>query len=78
MDNGFFEEFKNKVRELIILQFQDYQIEVKHIRKELEISNKDRSGIIFISRSLAELEKEGFLEKVFSKELRPKKYRRKI
>lgn len=75
--SGFTLDFFNKVKEIIKNNFKPgYIIEVKHLRKIMDIEGKDRSKIIFLSRVLKELESKGFLVKYREKEVsRVKQYK---
>lgn len=59
---GFTLDLFNKVKDIIKNNFKSGSIiEVKHLRKIMQISSKNRSSIIFLSRVLKELEIHGIL-----------------
>ena len=63
MGEGFFNLFLEKVVDAINENIQDESIiEVKHVRKIMDISPKNRSKTAFISRALQKLSDDGHLE----------------
>ncbi|MHA1683066.1 MAG: hypothetical protein ACTSUE_19160 [Promethearchaeota archaeon] len=75
MVEGYFQKFLIETSEIINKHFKDASIlEVKHIRKAMDISSKNRSKIIFISRALQKLSNLGYLEYVGRNS--PKKFKK--
>nr|MDO8114709.1 hypothetical protein [Candidatus Sigynarchaeota archaeon] len=63
MAEGFFETFLLQIARTINEKFNAGAIlEVKHLRKVLEIPSSNRSKVIFLSRALQKLNDLGFLE----------------
>ena len=63
MGEGFFELFLEKVVKAINDNVQDETIiEVKHVRRIMDISSKNRSKTAFVSRALQKLSDDGHLE----------------
>lgn len=63
MVQGFFETFLLQIAQSINEKFNLGAIlEVKHLRKVMEIKSSDRSKIIFLARALQKLNDFGFLE----------------
>ncbi|MBD3187412.1 hypothetical protein GF325_11325 [Candidatus Bathyarchaeota archaeon] len=75
MADGFFKSITLEIARVINKHFSDGAIiEVKHIRKVMGISSRNRSKIIFISRALQTLSDKGSLEYVGRNS--PKKYKK--
>jgi hypothetical protein len=74
MVQGFFETFLLQIAQSINEKFSMGAIlEVKHLRKAMEIKSSDRSKIIFLARALQKLNDLGFLE--FVGRNSPKKFK---
>ena len=63
MSDGFFDNFIKDVEKAIKDNFNDGAIlEVRHVKRVMGISSKNRSKTAFISRALDKLSMDGLLE----------------
>ncbi len=75
MNDGFFESFLLEVVNAINTHFATSSfLEVKHLRKVMNIPSSSRSKIIFLSRALQMLNDLGYIEYVGRNS--PKKYKK--
>jgi hypothetical protein len=74
MVEGFFETFLLRMTRTINEKFTTGAVlEVKHLRKAMDVQSSDRSKVIFLSRGLQKLNDLGFLEYIGRNS--PKKYK---
>ncbi|MFX0099841.1 MAG: hypothetical protein ACFFCS_09670 [Candidatus Hodarchaeota archaeon] len=63
MSDGFFNKFMKDVEKAIKENFNDGAIlEVRHVKRAMGISSKNRSKTAFISRALDKLSRNGLLK----------------